>query len=304
MDSNTGNNHIVATTKEKIKMKNLITIAFIATFGMMFMTSCSHNVGMVGIGTGFRAGGGEYGINYGEGMFGTFVTKDGIRFKAELDSTTGFSYDPSTNSYKGIRSVEYSLPPQITGYAVDFAKENPEVAKAYYEALVKYYDVKKDDVSSNAPLISDEKSESSSSNIADILKKAIDKAKSIVSNKEADEGEGAVFQCNGNCEYDDLTGNPGIEYQLSIAMKLLSYNGYDNKFESTGEYYTNALENFITQLVTYESKGHKNTPLRVKYVTVKDKVIDKLMFIYIRKDGSTFDVDCPNCIIMDDEDAD
>lgn len=94
---------------------------------------------MVGIGTGFRAGGGEYGINYGEGLFGTFVTKDGIRFKAELDSTTGFSYDPTTNSYKGIRSVEYSLPPQITGYAVDFAKENPEVAKAYYEALMKYY---------------------------------------------------------------------------------------------------------------------------------------------------------------------
>ena len=116
-----------------------IAIAFIATFGIMLMTGCSHNVGMVGIGTGFRAGGGEYGINYGEGLFGTFVTKDGIKFRAELDSTNGFSYDPSTNSYKGIRSVEYSLPPQITGYAVDFAKENPEVAKAYYEALMKYY---------------------------------------------------------------------------------------------------------------------------------------------------------------------
>ena len=120
-----------------------ITIAFIAVIGILLMTSCSHNVGMVGIGTGFRAGGGEYGINYGEGLFGTFVTKDGIRFKAELDSTTGFSYDPSTNSYKGIRAVEYSLPPQITGYAVDFAKENPEVAKAYYEALMKYYGVDK-----------------------------------------------------------------------------------------------------------------------------------------------------------------
>ena len=116
-----------------------IAIAFIATFGIMLMTSCGHNVGMVGIGTGFRAGGGEYGINYTEGLFGTFVTKDGIKFRAELDSTNGFSYDPSTNSYKGIRAVEYSLPPQITGYAVDFAKENPEVAKAYYEALMKYY---------------------------------------------------------------------------------------------------------------------------------------------------------------------
>lgn len=119
-------------------MKNLIAIAFIATFGIMLMTGCSHNVGTLGIGTGFRAGGVD-GINYGEGLFGTFVTKDGIKFRAELDSTTGFSYDPSTNSYKGIRAVEYSLPPQITGYAVDFANENPEVAKMYYDALVKYY---------------------------------------------------------------------------------------------------------------------------------------------------------------------
>lgn len=120
-------------------MKNLIAIAFIATFGILLMTGCSHNVGTLGIGTGFRTGGGEYGINYTEGLFGTFVTKDGIKFRAELDSTTGITYDPSTNSYKGIRAVEYSLPPQITGYAVDFAKENPEVAKAYYEALIKYY---------------------------------------------------------------------------------------------------------------------------------------------------------------------
>lgn len=120
-------------------MKNLIAIAFIATFGIMLMTGCSHNVGTIGFGTGFRAGSSEYGINYGEGLFGTFVTKDGIKFRAELDSTTGFSYDPSTNSYKGIRAVEYSLPPQITGYAVDFAKDNPEVAKAYYDALMKYY---------------------------------------------------------------------------------------------------------------------------------------------------------------------
>lgn len=116
-----------------------IAIAFIATFGIMLITGCSHNVGTLGIGTGFRTGGGEYGINYTEGLFGTFVTKDGIKFRAELDSTTGISYDPSTNSYKGIRAVEYSLPPQITGYAVDFAKENPEVAKAYYDALMKYY---------------------------------------------------------------------------------------------------------------------------------------------------------------------
>ena len=278
-------------------MRNLISFAFVAVF-VMLMAGCSHNVGMVGIGTGFRAGGGEYGINYGEGLFGTFVTKDGIKFKAELDSTTGFSYDPSTNSYKGIRSVEYSLPPQITGYAVDFAKDNPEVAKAYYEALSKYYDVRKEDVSSNAPLISDEKSKEATASIADTIREAIDKAKSIISRKEADGGEGAVFQCNGNCEYSDLTGNSDIEYQLSIAMRLLSYDGHASKFKSTGETYTQTLEHFVTQLVQYRALGNRTTPLRVKHVTVKDGVITRLMYICFKDDGTTFDVECPSCVVM------
>ena len=278
-------------------MRNMIAFAFVAVF-IMLMAGCSHNVGMVGIGTGFRAGGGEYGINYGEGLFGTFVTKDGIKFKAELDSTTGFSYDPTTNSYKGIRSVEYSLPPQITGYAVDFAKDNPEVAKAYYEALSKYYDVRKEDVSSNAPLISDDKSKEATTSIADTIREAIDKARSIISRKEADGGEGAVFQCNGNCEYSDLTGNSDIEYQLSIAMRLLSYDGYANKFKSTGETYTQTLEKFVTQLVQYRALGNKTTPLRVKHVTVRDGVITRLMYIYFKDDGTTFDVECPSCVVM------
>ena len=278
-------------------MRNLISVAFVAVFAML-MAGCSHNVGMVGIGTGFRAGGGEYGINYGEGLFGTFVTKDGIKFKAELDSTTGFSYDPTTNSYKGIRSVEYSLPPQITGYAVDFAKDNPEVAKAYYEALSKYYDVRKEDVSSNAPLISDDKSKEATVSIADTIREAIDKARSIISRKEADEGEKAVFQCNGNCEYSDLTGNSDIEYQLSIAMRLLSYDGYANKFKSTGETYTQSLQHFITQLVQYRALGNRTTPLRVKHVTVRDGVITRLMYICFKDDGTTFDVECPSCVVM------
>ena len=278
-------------------MRNLISVAFVAVF-VMLMAGCSHNVGMVGIGTGFRAGGGEYGINYGEGLFGTFVTKDGIRFKAELDSTTGFSYDPTTNSYKGIRSVEYSLPPQITGYAVDFAKDNPEVAKAYYEALSKYYDVRKEDVPSSAPLISDEKSKEATTSIADTIREAIDKAKGIISRKEADEGEEAVFQCNGNCEYSDLTGNSDIEYQLSIAMRLLSYDGYASKFRSTGETYTQTLEHFVTKLVQYRALGNKTTPMRVKHVTVKDGVITRLMYICFKDDGTTFDVECPSCVVM------
>lgn len=260
------------------------------------LSSCGHNVGLVGIGTGWRVGNGEYGLAYGDGIFGTFVTKDGVKFKAELDSTTGFSYDPSSNTYKGIKSFEYSLPPQITGYAVDFAKKNPDVAKSYYEALVKYYEVKSTDVVAKQPLISEEKSKSATQEVADILKKAVDVAKGLINKKTEQEGEQATFQCDGNCNYDDLTGNADITYQLSIAMKLLSYDGYANKFESTGEYYTTTLEHFITQLVTHQAKGATTTPLRVKYVTVKDGVITRLMYVLFDDNGKATDVDCPSCV--------
>ena len=280
-------------------MKKTFALLGIA-ISALILTSCGHNMSLIGLGTGFRAGSGEYGVSYGEGLFGTFVTKDGVDFKAELDSTNGFSYDPSSNTYKGIRSIEYSLQPQITGYAVEFAKQNPDVAKLYYDALIKYYETKKD--MPQTPLISDEKSKEATTSVSDVIKKAIDKAKSIIDGggKDGDDD----FDCDGNCEYGDLTGNRSIRYQLSIALKLLSYDGYSHKMEGTGEYYTTTLEHFVTQVTQYQAKGHKNTPLLVKYVTVKDKVIEKLMFIYVRKDGSTFDVECPSCIAMDDEDAD
>lgn len=281
-------------------MKHLHIIAASA----ILLAGCGHNVGMVGLGTGFRAGGQGYGVSYGDGLFGTFVAKDGVKFKAELDSTQGFSYDPASHTYKGIKSVEYSVAPQITGYAVDFAKDNPQVATQYYKALVKYYEISKEEKAVEKPLVSDEKSKEATTSVADIIKKAIDKAKSIISKKESEEGEETVFQCNGNCEYNDLTGNSDIAYQLSIATKLLTYDGQEHKMSGTGETYQSTLEHFISQVVKYQANGHLNTPLRFKKVSVKEGVIVDLMYEYIKKDGSSYLVECPSCIPMYDEDAD
>ena len=284
-------------------MKNILYIALLGTFVIVF-AGCGHNVGMVGIGTGFRVGGGEYGISYGDGLFGTFVAKDGVNFKAELDSTQGFAYDPSSNTYKGIKSVEYSVSPQINGYAVEFAKDNPEVAKAYYEALGKYYETRKQTVIEQKPLISDEKSKEATKSIGEVIKSAIEKAKGLVQGRESDKGEESVFTCDGDCDYSDLTGNSSIDYQLSIAMKLLEYDGDQKKFDDTDERYRTTLEHFITELVAYRSRNHKDTPLRIKYVTVEDKVITKLMYAYFPKDTPSHDVTCPSCVAMLDEDAD
>lgn len=278
-------------------MKKFYVIAFaFAIVGCLFLSSCGHNVGLVGVGTGFRLGNGEYGFSYGDGLFGTFVTKEGAYFKAEIDNTTGVSFDPTTNSYKGIKSVEYSLPPQINGYAVEFARENPDVAKEYYKSLSKYYEQKYGEKKVAVPAISDAKSTEASKSIADVIKVAIEKAKALVGSIKDEKN---VFECSGDCEYTDLGGNKSIEYQLSIAMKLLTYDGYQNKMATTGEYFTTTIEHFITKNVEYQARGNTETPLRFKAVVVKDKVITSLSYAF-EDGGKDIVIDCPSCILLAD----
>lgn len=122
--------------------------------------------------------------------------------------------------------------------------------------------------------------------------------------KEEAEGKESVFVCDGDCEYADLMGNADIGWQLSIATKLLEYDGEQGRFPDTGENYKTTLEHFIAEILFYKGRGHKNTPLRVKRVTVKGGVITDLMYIYIKRDGTSNDITCPSCVFMDDQDAD
>ena len=273
-------------------MKKLITIAIAA---IIFLTSCGHNFFALGLGTEWRAAAAQYVLSYGDGLFATFVTKDGARFRAELDSTMGFSYDPATNTYKGIRSIEYSLPPQITGYAVDFAKENPEVAKAYYGALLKFYESENKASTPKAPLVSDEKSKDATSGVADIVRKAIDKAKSLATSA-SDE----PFTCSGDCELTDLAKNDTISYQTAVATKLLSYADDTTKFDGETTTLKHSLEAFLARMEQLVAKGKAKTQMRVKAATVKDSRLIYIRYIMTEPDGNEFETNCPECVDIED----
>lgn len=117
-----------------------IAIAFIATFGIMLMTSCSHNASLFGIGSALRVGSGEAGLWYGDGLFLNSVSRENVKFNAELDSTMGVVKDPENGSYKGIKSLSFEVGPQLGGYASELGEKNPEALKSYYDALAKYYE--------------------------------------------------------------------------------------------------------------------------------------------------------------------
>ena len=277
--------------------------AFLALVALVILCAgCGHNVSQLGMGSAFRLGSGEFSLSYTDGLFLNSVNRENMRFEAEIDSTVGASYDPVTGSFKGIKSIAVETGPQLNGYAVDIAKGNPEAIAAYYEALKAYYQSRNQTPAK--PLISEEKSKEATKSISEIIKEAIAKARSIVDGREAEKGAESVFVCDGDCDYADLTGNASIDYQLSIAMKLLEYDGDQRHFETTEERYRTTLEHFITELVAYRARRHKNTPLRVKRVKVEDKVIADLMYAYFPKDEPSHEVDCPSCVFMDDEDAD
>ena len=282
-------------------MKKVLSLCAIAGL-LALLASCGHNVSQIGLGSAFRLGSGEFSLSYSDGLFLNSVNRENMSFTAELDSTVGAAYDPVTGTYKGIKAITVETGPQITGYTADLAKQSPAAVEAYYTALAAYYQSK--GKAPAAPKISDEKSKAATLSIADVIKTAIKTAKGIVDGREEEKGEEAVFVCNGDCEYTDLTGNADIAYQLSIAMKLLEYDGDQRKFASTDERYRTTLEHFITELVAYRARNHKATPLRIKRVKVEGKVITDLMYAYFPKDEPAHDVECPSCVFMDDADAD
>ena len=138
----------------------------------VFATSCSHNASLVGVGTSFRIGSGEFSVNYADGLFLNLVSRENVRFGAELDSSMGVTYDPTTGTYKGIKGIQLEIGPQVTGYATEMAEVNPEALKSYYDALGKYYEYR-----GSHPLlqtsITDEKSTAAIKGVIDAVKDAV-----------------------------------------------------------------------------------------------------------------------------------
>ena len=273
-------------------MKRFVFVCILLIVLGLLFGGCGHNFGMVGAGTGFGIN--QHGMSYGDGIFGTFVTRDGVKFRAELDATTGLTYDPDTNTYKGIKSIEYSLPPQINGYAVEFAKDNPEVAEAYYKALIEYYAVQKD--TPQTPLVSDEKSKNASASIADILKAALEKAKG------KGESSAEPFDCDGDCELANLDAIGLREWQTAAAKKLLTYADDTTKFEGEELTLKASLEQFLTRMEQYKAKGIDTVGLRVRRATIKANKLTAIRYVY-HEDGREIETNCPECIFIPELDV-
>ena len=118
----------------------IITI-IVAILIAVSCAGCGHNTGAFLVGTmakvGFDSQNAIPSITYVDGFQATDISRENSGWVLEIDSTTGIKYDKE-GTVKGIRVIKRYIGPQITGNLVDLAKNSPELAKEYVEA-VKYF---------------------------------------------------------------------------------------------------------------------------------------------------------------------
>lgn len=108
----------------------------------LLAAGCSHNTGTFTIGTRVNAGldpqNATANISYTDGLNVVDVSRENSSWDLEIDAENGVSVDGSSGNIQGIKRIRRDVGPQITGYLVDLAATNPELAASYVDAM-KYY---------------------------------------------------------------------------------------------------------------------------------------------------------------------
>lgn len=118
-------------TKEVV----IVLVVTVMLFGLLLLCGCSHNVGGFTIGTRTQAGIDPQNItaniSHTDGLNVIDVSRENSEWEIEIDDESGVTVDKKTGNIKGIKKIRRKVGPQVTGYLVDLAKQNPELAKQY-----------------------------------------------------------------------------------------------------------------------------------------------------------------------------
>jgi len=121
---------------KKIKLFVVFSASLLA--GML--TACSHNAGGFTVGTRAQIGidpeNMTANISYVDGLNVIDVSRENSEWELEIDSENGVTVDKKTGNIKGIKRIKRKVGPQVTGYLVDLAKQNPELAALYLKAVL------------------------------------------------------------------------------------------------------------------------------------------------------------------------
>lgn len=114
-----------------MKTKTLTKIALAVAIAVV-MCGCSHNPGMMVIGKHLKIGTTEYGeLSYLNGFSFLDCARENSGWRIEINDNAGLSFDKTTNTLKGVKSITRVIGGQATGYLVDLAEASPDAAMVY-----------------------------------------------------------------------------------------------------------------------------------------------------------------------------
>ena len=268
-------------------MKHHHHLLLLAAGVAVFFASCGHNANQIEIGRLASFGSPEYGKRKNmEGLGATTVGRENTRISISVDSTTGISLDPVTNTLKGISEISIETGPQCNGFVRDTELEK---VQAYYDAVKAYYAS-----CQPAPTISDAKSQQATTSISSVVKAAI---ASLIGG-----GGDDPFDCpDGNCEFRNCREHADIAWQAAAAAKLLKYSPSTEPPAEEGAHsdYDNLIA-FVARMAKLKAEGKVNTKLRIDSFAIKDSKLVKLEIGYTRDDGTWEAVNCVECVAFDD----
>lgn len=126
--------------RKKFKVPGMMMMALSAT--VLLLSGCSHNTGAFTVGTRVNLGidpqNVTANVSYTDGLNVIDVSRENSTWTLEIDADNGVSVDASSGTIKGVKRIRRDVGPQITGYLVDLAEHDQDMAKSYVEA-VKYY---------------------------------------------------------------------------------------------------------------------------------------------------------------------
>lgn len=125
--------------RKEFKVPATVT-TLLALAALFFAAGCSHNTGAFTVGTRVNFGldpqNVTANVSYTDGLNVVDISRENSSWDLEIDSESGLSIE--NGKVNGVKRIRRDVGPQITGYLVDLAESNPDMAKNYVESL-KYY---------------------------------------------------------------------------------------------------------------------------------------------------------------------
>ena len=110
---------------------------------MFIMSGCGHNTDILTWGTKIHVGVDPQNITaavtYSDGLNVSDVSRENSGWIIEVDSKVGLTQGDD-GSIKGVKTIRRFVGPQMNGYLVDLAKTDPELARAYVDAMKAFWE--------------------------------------------------------------------------------------------------------------------------------------------------------------------